>query len=68
MITRMSHYFPNSVIREHMAVRYSPSSLYTLPPPYTLLSMLMQQLIVCITKKTCRTHQTLFLARGGVWG
>ena len=30
MITCMSRYFPNSVIWEHTAVRYSYSSLYTL--------------------------------------
>ena len=30
MITCMSCYFPNSVIRDHLAVRQSPSSLYTL--------------------------------------
>ena len=30
MITCISRYFPNSVIWEHIAVRYSLSSLYTL--------------------------------------
>ena len=38
-----------------------------LPSPQNIMYF-MQQLIVCVTKKMSRTHQTLFLTRGGVWG